>query len=403
MPTLERCLEILEQFFSFAQNKEIKKEIKKEGEKEGVNEVNDRFIEWFLFEKVLIEGNTALDLFLEKDFSEKEKEMISLWKNFVFSIFKLKKEDDEFYTLLNMVNNHKYRVYKHSSNPKIETGDYFISRLIPFEKDYIFTNILHKLNVSSNDEVYNIVAQFELDYPHAAFFENANKMELSYKIQAFEYEDFVDFFGSDEIIVEGHEIPKRLHEFYHYRYFQKKEKNSGKTIAKIFREKYGSYPDLPLIELPESILSLSEVGIIYDKTEGLNFLPWYGVFKEIFRNKDFMEIPGYKKCVTEYLKSDTISTLPFKKVTNEFPQNAAEVFKDILSRKKFNFPDDFNKLMEKYKKPFLSKIIEPTVIPMPERTKALLRTKRPEEYGSLHFYEGPNHYKDVYNLYKIDS
>jgi hypothetical protein len=403
MLSLEKSIQLKDDFFQFAQNKDINKEIKKEAEKEGVKEINGRFTEWFLFEKVFPDGKTTIDLFLEKDFSEEEIEMVSSWKKFVFSIFKLKKEDNEQYVLLNIVNNHKYIVYKQGLNKTINVGDYFITRLLPFYKDYIFSNILHKIDSRSNDQIYNIAAQFELDYPHAAFFDNENKMQVSYRIQSLEYEDFVDFFGSDEIIVEGHEIPRKLHEFYHYRYFQKKEKNSGKTIAKIFREKYGTYPDLPLIELPASILELGEVGIVYDKIEGLNFFPWYGIFRDIFRNKEFRDFPGYKKCVLEYLKSESISTLPFRKVIRENPEISSEVFKDLLNRKTFKIPDDFEKLMEKYKKSIMTTAKGPTVIPMPERTKALLRTKRPEEYGSLNFSGGANKYKDIHNRYQLEE
>lgn len=403
MMSLERSIQLRNDFFQFAQNKELYKEIKKEAEREEIPEINDRFIEWFLFEKIFSDGKTSLDLFLEKDFTEEEKELISSWKKFVFSIFKLKKEENENYILLNIINNHKYSVHKQGLNKVIKIGDYFITRLLPFNKEYLFSNILNKIDPRSNDQIYNIAAQFELDYPHAAFFENDNKMQVSYRIQALEYEDFVDFFGSDEIIVEGHEIPRKLHEFYHYRYFQKKEKNSGKTIAKIFREKYGTYPDLPLIELPDRILELWEVGIVYDRMEGLNFFPWYGIFKEIFRNKNFQEFPGYKKCVMEYLKSETISTLPFIKVLKLYPENFAEVFKDVLNRKTFKIPDDFEKVMEKYKKSVMIKAMGPTVIPMPERTKALLRTKRPEEYGILRFFGGQNKYKDINNLYQIED
>lgn len=394
---IEKTIDLRDKFISFTRsNKDIIKELKKEAEKENID-INDRnFHEWFIFEKTFNEDENALDIFYKTLDNEYEKSIIKDWKNFVFSIFKIKKADEKNYVLLNMCSNQKYCVNKNSIKENLNINSYIIARLLPIDKDlYIFSNEIYILDIDKNDHIYNIVAQFELDYPQSAFLDNKNKIESSFRIQAMEYEDFVEFFGNDEIIIKGSEISHRLQEFYHYRYFQKKDKETGKTIAKIFREKYGVHPELPVINFPHEVTQLEEVGIVYDLVEGLNLFPWYGIFCEIFRNSDFKDIPGYKECVVEYLKSDSISTLPFKKAVRKYPQNFSNVFKDILNRKRFNIPDDFNKLMEKYKSSFINRDLEPSVIPMPEKAKTLLRTKKPEEYGSINLYRGPNTYKDI--------
>lgn len=402
---INKIINLRDRFIKFTlNNKDVIKELKKESEKENIDIGDKDFHEWFIFEKTFNEDDNALDLFYKTLDNDYEKNIVRDWKNFVFSLFKIKKVDIKNYVLLNMGNNQKYCVNKESYNDTLEVNDYIIARLLPVDKDiYIFNNQLYILDIDKNDHIYNVVAQFELDYPQSAFLDNKNKIESSFRIQAMEYEDFVEFFGNDEIIVKGNEISNKLKEFYHYRYFQKKDKETGKTIAKIFREKYGVHPELPVINFPEEVTDLEEVGIVYDLTEGLNLLPWYGIFCEVFRNKDFKEIPGYKECVTEYLKSDSISTLPFKKAVKKYPENFSNVFKDILNRKRFTIPDDFNKLMEKYKISFINRKIEPSVIPMPEKAKTLLRTKKPEEYGIINLYKGPNTYKDIRKKYKIKN
>ncbi|MFN8673874.1 MAG: hypothetical protein U0457_17565 [Candidatus Sericytochromatia bacterium] len=397
--SLNKALKLKDTFFNFIEDKEIKKEFNKEASKYNLKNQID-FIEWFLFEKHFEEGQNLLDIFLLQNFPTEDNELMMSWKKYVLSIFKVKKEQDGVYTLLNMINNEKYLVETSSINIKLNIGDYVISRLLPFFERYIFSSNPYLLKTNSNDDIYRIVALFEVEFPNFAFIDNKNKMETSYKIQFLEHDDFIEFFGSDEIIVEGKEINSKLQEFYHFRYFQKKDKEQGKTIAKLFREKFGTYPEIPLVEIPDYITSLDEVGIIYDKIEGLNFLPWYGIFKEIFRNEDFKSIPGYKECVLEYLKSTTISTLPFKRVLREFPNNTINVFKDVLDRKRFSIPEDWDKAMLKYKKSILSNQLQPSVISMTERTKALLRTKKIEEYVGLHFSEGFNNFKSISEIFK---
>ncbi len=383
-------------------NKEIIKEIKKESEKE-LLDYNDRYFhEWFIFEKVLEDNQNCLNIFEKSIDNVIDKNMIKDWNNFVFSFFKVKKDDNDKYLLMNMSNNKKYCVFKISTEKVLKIGEYIIARLLPINNEtYIFSNIIYQVKEEKNTHIQSLVAQFELDYPQSAFLDNKNKMESSHRIQLIEYDDFVEFFGNDEVIVKGVNISQRLNEFYHYRYFQKKDKESGKTIAKIFREKYGVFPELPIVNFPENVTSLEEVGIVYDREEGLSFFPWYGIFSETFINENNIDIVGYKECVLEYLKSDTISTLPFKKALKKYPNNFANVFKKILNRKRFNIPDDYNKLMEKHKLFFINHIPEPSLIPMPERAKALLRTKRPEEYGSINLYKGSNRYHDINKSYNI--
>ncbi|MFN4151047.1 MAG: hypothetical protein ACK4IX_08880, partial [Candidatus Sericytochromatia bacterium] len=122
--------------------------------------------------------------------------------------------------------------------------------------------------------------------------------------------------------------------------------------------------------------------------------------KKIFKNENFNEIPGYKQCILQFLKSETISTLPFKRAVKDFPENSVSVFKDVLNRKNFELPEDFVKLMYKYKKAVMLKASEPSLIPIPEKIKALLRTKKTEDFVTVHLYESVSTYKALYNLYK---
>lgn len=397
----EKAMALRKELFSFLDDKKIKKEFKKEALKESQSAKDTNFREWFLFEKIFPEGQQLIDIFLLKDLPNEDVEILLNWKKYIFSIFKIKKENPDSWILLNMLNNEKYIVKKEVDSPILTLNDYLVTRILPFEKEYVFANNQKPfvLATTSNDDVYRVVALFELEFPHMAFIDNNNKMETSYRIQSLEHDDFFEFFGSDEIILEGKEIKEKLQEFYHYRYFQKKDKDSGKTIAKIFREKFSTYPEIPSVEIPDYISNLDEVGIIYDRIEGLNFLPWYGIFKEIFRREDFKSIIGYKECVLEYLKADTISGLPFRRVLIEFTNNTSEVLKDVLDRKRVSIPEDWEKIMNKYKKNIMSESLKPSVISMTDKTKALLRTKRIEEYTDLHLSTGYNSYKDIRVLF----
>ncbi|MEI2684904.1 MAG: hypothetical protein V9G14_00530 [Cypionkella sp.] len=97
----------------------------------------------------------------------------------------------------------------------------------------------------AKNELYELVAEIQLQNPRMAFIDNKDRIEQAYRIQLDEYQDFVSFFGSDEVILNGTELPEKMREFYHYRYFQKRSQETGATIARAFQEKYHQLPPSP--------------------------------------------------------------------------------------------------------------------------------------------------------------
>ncbi|MEI2684905.1 MAG: hypothetical protein V9G14_00535 [Cypionkella sp.] len=95
--------------------------------------------------------------------------------------------------------------------------------------------------------------------------------------------------------------------------------------------------------------SQENLGLIYDKTEGMVFLLHYGRLREIFSRSDFKKIKNWRQVVQGYLEDPAISSLPFKRLGKEFPENAQAVFKALLKRKAFSIEDDL---------PFLIKTLQ---------------------------------------------
>lgn len=331
--------------------------------------------DWFVLEHILPDHRTVLSHFLEALEDGGEAVIAEQWGMVIQGVFHVRQVlDHNHFELMNLVNDVLYVV---AGNPVqdlgLEKGEYLMARLLPHQDYHIFTGLIDRLPTRKKNEIYALVAEVQTQNPKMAFIDNIDRIALAYRIQEEEQQDFISFFGRDEIVLPGSELEDKLKEFYHYRYFQKKQLD-GDTIAKTFQSKYHQPPLPPQFDFLDNIQAEPDVGVIYDKTEGLVFLLRYGRFQEIFARSDFKSIPDYRQILTGYLEDPNISTLPFKRMIDQHPDNAANVFKAFLKRKRFQLDKDFAALMKRYKPMAHLTRLTPGTIPAAVRSKTFLRS-----------------------------
>lgn len=130
------------------------------------------------------------------------------------------------------------------------------------------------------------------------------------------------------------------------------------------RDKYRNV--IPELNIPDELAASASVGVIFDDVEGLNFYSNFKIFMEVFEDSSLLINEEHKDIIIGYLRSDTISTLPFKKMVERYPENAARVFSHICNKQDWDNEKDFNNLMKKYKSSFLKRKPVPSFIPVRE-------------------------------------
>jgi hypothetical protein len=332
--------------------------------------------DWFVLEYVLPDHRTVLSHFLEARKDISDVVIAEQWGTVVQGIFQVKQiVQDNLFQLNNLVNDVTYSVASLAPEALgLEKGEYLAARILPLEDIHFFTGVIDRLPTRKKDEIYQLVSEIQLQNPRMAFIDNMERLDLAYRIQQEEHHDFVAFFGSDECILTGHELEEKLREFYHYRYFQKKDHATGNTMAKVFQDRYHQQPLPPIFDFLPDLAATDDVGIIYDLTEGMLFLRRYGTFREIFSNPAFEEIPDYREVILGYLEDPNISSLPFRRMISAYPEQSVEVFKAVLKRKRFNLDKDVPKLMAKYKPMEALTRLTPGAIPALVRSKTFLKS-----------------------------
>jgi len=334
------------------------------------------FDTWFVLEHLLPNHRTVLSHFLEVWEDGADLVIAEQWHMVIQGIFQVRQIlAHNHFELFNLVNEVSYTVASNPDSPlPLEKGEYIAARILPFQDHHLFVGTIDRLPTRKKNELYELVAEIQLQNPRMAFIDNKDRIEQAYRIQLDEYQDFVSFFGSDEVILNGTELPEKMREFYHYRYFQKRSQETGATIARAFQEKYHQLPPSPSFDFLPDLESQENLGLIYDKTEGMVFLLHYGRLREIFSRTDFKKIKNWRQVVQGYLEDPAISSLPFKRLGKEFPENTQAVFKALLKRKAFSIEDDLPFLIRHYKPMEVMTHLTPAIIPSLVKSKTFLKS-----------------------------
>lgn len=332
--------------------------------------------DWFVLEYTLPDHRTVLSHFIAQSEDAADIALAEQWGVVIQGIFHVRAVlPGNHFELMNLVNDVEYQV---TGLPDellgLEKGEYIAARLLPHQDHHMFTGVIDRLPTRKKNEIYELVAEIQQHNPKMAFIDNLDRLEMAYRIQQDEHQDFVTFFGDDEIILSGKELDEKMREFYHYRYFQKKQLDSGSTIAKVFQDRYHQPPLPPHFEFMENLQDEPDIGVIYDKTEGMVFLLKYGRFQDLFTRPDFKQQKYFRPILNAYLDDPNISSLPFRRMAERYPAQTAEVFKTFIRRKRFDLKKDLPALIKQHKPMEELTHLTPSTIPAAVRSKTFLRS-----------------------------
>ena len=378
----------LERFAKEYQN--LRKKLLETSESGEMDTLQERALEdWFLLEHILPDHRTVLSHFIEQAEDAADVMLAEQWGLIIQGVFHVRSiKEEQCFELMNLVNDVVYTVMNNPATPiQLDKGEYIVARLLAHQDYHLFTGVIDRLPTRKKSEIYELVSEIQLQEPRMAFIDNPERIAAAYAIQKEEREDFITFFGSDEILLRGDHLEEKLKEFYHYRFFQKRLDN-GETIAKTFQERYHQPPLPPHFAFGDHLKDENDIGVIYDATEGLVFLLHFGAFEQIFaqpvdwqdEEENLTEAgKSARKLVLNYLEDPHITALPFQRMIARYPEQAVEVFKHVLKRKRFDLDKDFDAVIQRFKPMVTLTHLTPSTIPSVVRNKTFLRSLKSKQ------------------------
>lgn len=313
---------------------------------------------WHMDEFLLF-GETAekervLDVLLRsRKFTKEEKKIIEEWKEKAFmSVFEIGSVQDDVLELFDVVAEVSYRAYSNNSEipitqfePKIREKHFMLTNLVSVHGSWFLSGIQKLLPPESEQLIFeNFVNKQSIE---DIYRNNQEKLARAFQAQKEHHDWFVAHYGTEELIIKGSELEKKIGEYY-----EAWSKNKVKVDP-----------------FPQEMVESNDVGIVTDEKEGLNYFIDYGLFLKTFMNSDNPP-DEWMETVLGYLEDESVPAFVFRRMKERYPESFKIIMKKIVFPFKRHFDPvaDFDKMIDIFKPDWRK--VYPSVHPINERFKS---------------------------------
>jgi hypothetical protein len=289
----------------------------------------------------------------------------------VFEVRAVARRDSagEAVTALNLVDDLDYRVYGLAREETVTegAGGFFAGTLLPLADD-------DSAWLAAGDEIgypkadARQVARLAIDMATREpdlVFRNQEKTTQGWAYMRRDREEFVAFFGGDELVLPTLEAEGRLNAYYKMR--------RDSALAARGRHRTVSDTGETTFVMPDGFFEFDTVGIIYDELDGFVVVPEYGMLRDMFADPSLAADPLHANVLRAYLREDAIPPLPLRRMAAAFPGNADAVFRRVLGNRTFTWKQNGTGLLRKRKPGYYEAEPTPSVAVLSDRVMALVR------------------------------
>ncbi|MDO8670040.1 MAG: hypothetical protein Q7O66_01240 [Dehalococcoidia bacterium] len=325
------------------------------------------FIDHFILQHHLGDGRTLLEHFVDErlDLPGAERAMLLGWRDVVEGIFEVLRMDGEALVTCNLVDDLTYRV-RSNMGPGVfvnmPVGAFLMARLVPVDDEWLLSGDSGVWQAANGADARRMAREMAMNH-RALMFRNPRILEQAWESQRMDRRAFIAFFGSDTVVVPGHQLAKRMQDFTYFRHFEWRDAE-GKSAVDRAMASHGVIPPLPDVSLPANLLKADSVGVIYDEVDGLNYLTNFGLVEEVFANPSLASHRQHREAVLGYLGEPSIIPLPFRRLGERYPDGASLVFQQVLNLPGFLWEQNGEALLRQYKASYFEKKVLPIFIPL---------------------------------------
>lgn len=327
-------------------------------------------IDQFLFKYKLPDGRTVVEAFVDEylDLTDEERALLLGWRDVVEGVFQVDRRDGDALLLVNLIDELTYRVHSNmgaAALSRMKKGSFLITRLVPIEDEWLLSGVSRIFPASFRNDVYRATAELAAQNPTLVF-RNPEKLEQGWELQRKDRRSFVDFFGTDLVVLPGREVEERMRAYTHYRMHEVRD-GDGKSAAERSRDLYGSEPAELDLHLPSYLTEAETVGVIYDEIEGMVFLRNFGLVEEAFADPETLRDRRHSDAVLDYLEDSSIPPVALRRPAERSPERASQVFARLLKRRDFSWERDGEALLRQHKAEHFERPPLPSTAPLSAR------------------------------------
>lgn len=384
----------------------------------------------FIVDSFIVEGKVGekspIELFLEShpDLQPKDRNLITNWQRSFTGLFAITEILPDGWELMNWLTAKHYIVKANNSQTlqeisRLKIGEILLTRISPVTDSYwMLSGVYTIMGKLGKPKLAVAIGNFKENYKHHLYSDAPDLLEEAWQSVEEYHQQFVDFFGSDEVTLPGYQLNKKIAEFQEILTQQRlsaagidtskslaevaatagieqeeitaaaKELGAdAKAVTEIFNSKNGSSKMVtPKIDLPAELKKAEQVTALSHPRWGQMFLPTYGKIKEILSAEDWQSVAGAEKLIRYYLEDQTINAFIWQRLAQQYPTTLEKVLQTFLQRPEFRLANDLDVLLQEYHKSIQPDLPEIASVPIHlhnlfQEAVAEVNKSKPKEKG----------------------
>jgi hypothetical protein len=317
-------------------------------------------IDHFILRHRLPDGRSVIEHFVgsNRELADTDRQLVLGWSDVVDGIFQIKTNDGNGIDAVNLIDELTYRI-RANAGPAVlarfQPGDFLVGRVVPLGDVWMLSGAQSGFPAADKPDLLRAAAQAAMTHPELVL-RNPAKLARAWELQREDRDCFIDFFGTDLVVFPGDCVLDQWHSYWRTRTTQLP---IGPQAAA--GDRLGSPSFSARFDLPDEIAAADSVAIIYDEAEGLTFLVNFGAVEAAFDNPALARVPVYRQAVMSYLRDDTITALPFRRLAARDANRASLLFARMLNRPAFVWARDGEALLRRYKADSMSRDPQPSI------------------------------------------
>jgi hypothetical protein len=351
-----------------------------------------------------VEDKTPLDLFIEShpELSQSDRALINGWQRSFIGLFAVIQTLPDGFELMNWLTAKHYTVKPNDpvsleEMKRFKEGDILLTRISPVTDSYwMYSGPCMPMGRLGKPKLAVAIGNFKENHKDALYSDAADLLEQAWESVAEYHQEFLDFFGSDEVTLPGYQLNKKINELQEVmtkrrlasagidesKSLSEIAEDAGVTqeelkaaaeeagadstaVSQLFDKSQGKTKMvMPNIELPAELKKTEQVTVFTHPRWGQMFLPTYTQFKTILESEDWQNNPATNKRVRKYLEDPTINVFIWHKLAELYPTQLEKVLQAFLERPEFKLERDLDALLQEHNKPLEPELPEIASVPI---------------------------------------
>ncbi|MCY7324087.1 MAG: hypothetical protein LH660_20370, partial [Phormidesmis sp. CAN_BIN36] len=345
---------------------------------------------------------TPLDLFIESvsGLSERDRQLLSNWKRTFTGLFAIQQILPDGFELMNWLTTKTYIVKPNTpatleEMARLKVGEILLTRIAPVDDYWTFFSPYFQMGNLGKPKLAVAIGNFKQNHKSDLYGDAPELLEEAWKSVDRYHQDFLDFFGSDEMTLPGYQLSKKIPEFQEFltqRRLNEAGIDGSKSLSEMAQDAGMSDEELedaaeamgidaqaakkmlknkdavkmaaPQIDIPSDLKKAEQVTVLAHPRWGQMFLTTHTQFISLLQTDDWQSVKGADKLIRNYLEAPEINAFVWHRLADRYPVQLEKVLQEFLQRPEFDLKTDLDLLLRSHHKPLEPELPEIASVPV---------------------------------------